>query len=97
MVQKYCTRSTWLRVRRHSRVNTPTVGLVAHIAFLPEPFDHGVKLHFQHMIGDRTGFVHIGNHQVMDLRRKFIDTPFSTYVYDGGYLGLIAPPPSTLR
>jgi hypothetical protein len=24
----------------------------------------------------------------MDLRRKFIDTPFSTYVYDGGYLGL---------
>ena len=60
----------------------------AHIAFLPKPFDHGVKLHFQHMIGDRTGFVHIGNHQVMDLRRKFIDTPFSTYVYDGGYLGL---------
>jgi hypothetical protein len=40
------------------------------------------------MIGDRTGFVHIGNHQVMDLRRNFIDTPFSTYVYDGGYLGL---------
>jgi hypothetical protein len=57
----------------------------AHIAFLPKPFDHGVKLHFQHMIGDRTGFVHIGNHQVMDLRRNFIDTPFSTYVYDGGY------------
>jgi hypothetical protein len=40
------------------------------------------------MIGDRTGFVHVGNHQVMDLKRKFIDTPFSTYVYDGGYLGL---------
>jgi hypothetical protein len=40
------------------------------------------------MIGDRTGFVHVGNHQVMDLKRKFIDTPFSTYVYDGGYLNI---------
>jgi hypothetical protein len=60
----------------------------AHLAILPEPFEDGANLHFQHMIGDRTGFVHVGNHQVMDLKRKFIDTPFSTYVYDGGYLGL---------
>ncbi|XP_076091252.1 uncharacterized protein LOC143063127 [Mytilus galloprovincialis] len=60
----------------------------AHLALLPEPFEKGVSLHFQHMIGDRTGFVHVGNHQVMDLRRKFLDTPFNTYVYDGGYLGL---------
>ena len=60
----------------------------AHLALLPEPFNAGIKLHFRHMIGDRTGYVHIGNYQSMDLRRKFIDTPFNAYVYNGGYLGL---------
>jgi hypothetical protein len=60
----------------------------AHLAVLPDPFVGGCNLHFQHMIGDRTGFVHIGPYQVMDLNRYFLDTPFSSYVYDGGYLGL---------
>jgi len=40
------------------------------------------------MIGDRSGVVHVGPHQVMDLERSFIDTPFSVYVYELGYLGL---------
>lgn len=60
----------------------------AQLAILPEPFDEGASLFFKHMIGDRTGVIHIGNHQVMDLRRFMIDTPFSSYVYPGGYLGL---------
>lgn len=60
----------------------------AHLALLPEPYIGGCNLHFKHMIGDRTGYVHIGPYQVMDLKRYFLDTPFSSYVYDGGYLGL---------
>lgn len=40
------------------------------------------------MIGDRTGFVHVGPYQKMDLSRVELDTPFSTYVYEDGYLGL---------
>lgn len=60
----------------------------AQLALLPEPYAGGCNLHFQHMIGDRTGYIHIGPYQVMDLNRYFLDTPFSSYVYDGGYLGL---------
>ena len=60
----------------------------AHLAILPEPFDEGASLFFKHMIGDRSGVIHIGQHQVMDLRRFYIDVPFSSYVYHGGYLGL---------
>ena len=60
----------------------------AHLALLPNPFEGGCNLHFLHMIGDRTGFIHVGPFQVMDLKRHFLDTPFSTYIYDGGYLGL---------
>jgi hypothetical protein len=60
----------------------------AHLALLPEPYTGGCNLHFLHMIGDRTGFIHVGPYQIMDLKRTFLDTPFSSYVYDGGYLGL---------
>ncbi|KAH3816398.1 hypothetical protein DPMN_117914 [Dreissena polymorpha] len=60
----------------------------AHLALLPEPYNNGCNIHFKHMIGDRSGFIHIGPYQIMDLKRPFLDTPFSSYVYDGGYLGL---------
>lgn len=40
------------------------------------------------MIGDRTGALHIGNNQTMDLIRPAIDLPFSVHVYNGGFLGL---------
>lgn len=60
----------------------------AQLAVLPKPVTKGSNLHFLHMIGDRTGFIHVGPNQVMDLRRTFLDTPFSSYVYEGGYLGL---------
>ena len=60
----------------------------AHLALLPDPYINGCTLDFKHMIGDRTGYIHIGPYQVMDLNRYFLDTPFSSYVYDGGYLGL---------
>lgn len=60
----------------------------AHLALLPYPFEKGCSLYFRDMVGDRTGFVHVGPHQVMDLERYFIDTPFSSYVYDKGHLGL---------
>jgi hypothetical protein len=35
------------------------------------------------MIGDRTGTVHLGNQQVMDLERPEIDLPFDVQVYTG--------------
>ena len=60
----------------------------AHLAMLHHPLDKTASLFFRHMIGDRSGYVHIGRNQVMDLERLFIDTPFSSYVYHGGYLGL---------
>ena len=60
----------------------------AHLAMLQDPLTSESTLFFTHMIGDRSGFVHIGPNQIMDLERQFIDTPFSSYVYDGGYLGL---------
>ncbi len=46
------------------------------------------SLHFRHMIGDRSGTVHVGRNQLMDLNRTEIDLPFSVHVYIGGYLGL---------
>lgn len=60
----------------------------AHLVVLPKDAAAGVFLHFRHMIGDRSGVLHVGPGQVMDLRRDFIDTPFSTYVYPTAYLGL---------
>ena len=60
----------------------------AHLAILTEPIDRGASLFFQNMIGDRTGMIHVGKNQVMDLRRSFLDIPFSAYIYEGGYLGL---------
>lgn len=40
------------------------------------------------MIGDRTGAIHVGANQVMDLRREHIDLPFNVHVYPNGFLGL---------
>ena len=40
------------------------------------------------MIGDRSGAIHVGDNQQMDLERQKIDLPFSVHVYAGGYLGL---------
>ena len=41
------------------------------------------NVHFKYMIGDRTGVVHIGGSQILDLERPEIDLPFDTYVYPG--------------
>ena len=60
----------------------------AHLAVLSKPGDPETSLFFRHMIGDRTGMIHVGEDQVMDLHRPFLDIPFSAYVYRGGYLGL---------
>ena len=40
------------------------------------------------MIGDRTGAIHVGPNQVMDLNRDEIDLPFNVHVYPTGILGL---------
>ena len=40
------------------------------------------------MIGDRTGAIHVGENQVMDLKRPKIDLPFNVHVYPDGFLGL---------
>ena len=59
----------------------------AHVAILPHVAKNA-SVFFKHMIGDRSGFVHIGPYQRMDLERHVVDTPFSSYVYDHGFLGL---------
>ena len=59
-----------------------------HLAIYTDPVGKPASLFFKHMIGDRSGVIHIGLNQVMDLRRDEIDLPFSVHVYLGGYLGL---------
>ena len=49
---------------------------------------YDITLHFKYMIGDRTGTVHVGPEQEMDLERSEIDLPFNAYVYNDGHLGL---------
>ena len=60
----------------------------AHLAILTEPVNRKISLFFRFMIGDRTGTVHIGRNQEMDLHRQFLDIPFNAYIYDGATLGL---------
>ena len=55
---------------------------------LTNPVNSPATIFFDNMIGDRTGAIHIGINQEMDLERPEIDLPFSAHVYDGGYLGL---------
>ena len=57
----------------------------AHLAILVEPFPSPTDLFFLYMIGDRTGTVHLGNQQVMDLERPEIDLPFNVQVYAGKF------------
>ncbi|KAL8620479.1 hypothetical protein ACOMHN_056871 [Nucella lapillus] len=45
------------------------------------------------MVGDRTGAVHVGPGQTLDLQRPEIDLPFSLHVYPRGHAGLA---PSTV-
>lgn len=60
----------------------------AHLAVQTNPVNREVSMFFKYMIGDRTGYIHIGRNQNMDLKRHFLDIPFSAYIYEGGYLGL---------
>lgn len=58
------------------------------MAILTEPHNRSASIFFRNMIGDRSGTVHIGYNQTMDLLREKIDLPFSVRVYRGGFLGL---------
>jgi hypothetical protein len=60
----------------------------AHLAIQTNPINRQISMFFKYMIGDRTGFIHIGQNQVLNLKRQFLDIPFSAHVYQGGYLGL---------
>ena len=60
----------------------------AHLAVLTEPHNRSATIFFRNMIGDRTGNIHIGYNQTMDLIRPSIDLPFNVRVYRGGFLGL---------
>lgn len=60
----------------------------AHLAILTDPPNRTASVYFRDMIGDRTGTIHIGYNQTMDLLREIIDLPFNVRVYRGGFLGL---------
>ena len=60
----------------------------AHLAVLTEPHNRAASIYFRNMIGDRTGTIHVGYNQTMDLVRPTIDLPFNVRVYRGGFLGL---------
>lgn len=59
-----------------------------HLAVQTDIVGTPASLFFKHMIGDRSGTIHVGLNQVMDLKREEIDLPYSVHVYLGGYLGL---------
>ena len=58
------------------------------LAVLTDPLLPNATIYFHNMIGDRTGVIHVGSGQIMDLDRDIIDLPFSVRVYADGYLGL---------
>lgn len=60
----------------------------AHLGILTDPHSRAASVFFRHMIGDRSGTIHIGYNQTMELLRPNIDLPFNVHVYRGGYLGL---------
>ena len=60
----------------------------AHLAVHELFQNKSASLHFRHMIGDRSGTVHVGTGQLIDLERSEIDVPFNVHVYRGAYLGL---------
>ena len=60
----------------------------AHLAVLTNPVGSNASIYFENMIGDRTGAIHVGANQVMDLKRQKIDLPFNVHVYPDGFLGL---------
>ena len=43
---------------------------------------------FHNMIGDRSGAIHVGPQQTLDLEREKIDLPFHVHVYNDGFLGM---------
>ena len=60
----------------------------ASVSTYTQTDEYEITLHFKYMIGDRTGTVHVGANQDLDLERPEIDLPFNAYVYYGGHLGL---------
>ena len=60
----------------------------AHLAFYSMNPGEKVLLYFHHMIGDRTGTLHVGSNHSMDLDRDEIDLPFNVRVYQNGHIGL---------
>ena len=60
----------------------------AHLAFHSKYSNSTVSIYFRHMIGDRSGTLHIGGNQSMDLNRAEIDLPFTVRVYKQGHIGL---------
>ena len=60
----------------------------AQLAILTHPHNWSASIFFRNMIGDRSGTVHVGYNQTLDLIRPSIDLPFNVRVYRGGFLGL---------
>jgi len=60
----------------------------AHLAVYTDSIPSPATVFFSNMIGDRTGVIHIGPSQTMNLFRPYLDAPFSSYVYWTGFLGL---------
>jgi hypothetical protein len=53
----------------------------AQLAVLTDPPGSPASINFDNMIGDRTGAIHVGPNQTLDLLRPAIDLPFSVHVY----------------
>jgi plastocyanin len=65
------------------------IGGNGHLAVLGDFNRSNVAdIYFTAMIGDRTGVVHVGGNQTMDLTRDEIDLPFSLWAYANSYTAL---------
>ena len=65
-----------------------TVGQLWNTETFTSSSPYELDLFFKYMIGDRTGTVHVGKQQVLDLEREEIDLPFNCYCYGDCDLGL---------
>jgi hypothetical protein len=85
---KYLFESTCFTATNEYKFDELQIFGNAHLAVLTEPVDSHATIYFQNMIGDRTGAIHVGKNQELDLKRDKIDIPFNVHVYPDGLLGL---------
>ncbi|XP_060557569.1 uncharacterized protein LOC132717977, partial [Ruditapes philippinarum] len=87
--------STWIFADRNEQFTFSEVILKgqSHLAFMPRhDYTDGVLVDVGNVIGDKTGFLHVGYNQEVSINKTAYDVPFNTHVYETGH---VTYPPRT--